>query len=373
MLSLPALSAFWPRPVAVSWPERLRGALGGGLGIAFAAFTSLAMANALHLSPWLVAPVGASAVLVFAVPSSPLAQPWSVVGGNTVTALMGLLACNLIPDPVLAASIAVGLAIAAMFALRCLHPPGGAMALLVVLTHTKAWSFGLFPAFTNSFLLVLAGLAYHALVTRHSYPHVPARAATQTSGLMRITETDLAAALAEQGEVFDIDPADLNRLLQITELKAYRRLAGATTVAEIMSRPVHTVHFGTPLGEAWALMTRYDIKALPVVDRRHRPHGLLTRDDFTRHAARLDPADPSAGLAALLERAHEVHSEKPEVAGQIMSETYTTAHETDRLEGLLPLFSQGDRHHVVVLDAERRVCGIVATSDTMRALYHAAA
>jgi len=367
------LSAFWPRPVSVSWPERLRGALGGGLGIAFAAFTGMAIAQALHLSPWLVAPVGASAVLVFAVPASPLAQPWSVVGGNTVTALMGLVACNFIPDPLIAASVAVGLAIAAMFALRCLHPPGGAMALLVVLTHTRAWSFALFPAFTNSLLLVAAGLAYHALVTRHSYPHVPAAATAPRSGLMRITDTDLAAALAEQGEVFDIDPADLNRLLQISELKAYRRLAGATTVAEVMSKPVHTVHFGTPLGEAWAVMNRYDIKALPVVDRRHRPHGLLTRDDFLTHAARLDPSNPAAGLARLLERTHEVHSEKPEVAGQIMSETYTTARDTDRLEGLLPLFSEGDRHHVVVLDAERRVCGIVATSDTMRSLYHAAA
>ncbi len=369
MITLPA---FLPRPMAVPWRERLRGALGGGLGIAFAAFTSLAIANALHLSPWLVAPVGASAVLVFAVPASPLAQPWSVVGGNTVTALMGLLACNLIPDPVLAASAAVGLAIAAMFALRCLHPPGGAMALLVVLTHTKAPLFALFPAFTNSLLLVAAGVAYHAL-TRHSYPHqVKAAAPAAQSGLMRITEADFAAALAEQTEVFDIDPADLNRLLQISELKAYRRMAGALTCADVMSKPVHTVHFGTPLGEAWALMTRHDIKALPVVDRRHRPHGLLTRDHFATHAALLDPADPSAGLARLLQRTHEVHSEKPEVAGQIMAEAYVTAKADDLLEALLPRFSEGDRHHVVVLDAERRVCGIIATSDTARALYHAA-
>jgi CBS domain-containing membrane protein len=368
-----SVSAFMPRRVAVPWPERLRGALGGGIGIAFAAFASFALSNALHLSLWLAAPVGASAVLVFAVPASPLAQPWSVVGGNTVTAVMGLLACNLIPDPVLAASVAVSLAIAAMFALRCLHPPGGAMALLVVLTHTKAPVFALFPAFTNSLLLVAAGLAYHAFVTRHSYPHVQPVPPLPRSGLMRITQADFAAALAEQGEVFDIDPEDLGRLLQISELKAYRRMAGALTCADVMSRPVHTVHFGTPLGEAWTMMNRYDVNALPVVDRRRRPHGLLTRDDFIAYAALLDPADPEAGLVRLLERTREAHSDKPEVAGQIMSETYTTARVDARLEGLLPLFSEGDRHHVVVLDAERRVCGIVATSDTVKALYHAAA
>ena len=215
-------SAFLPRPMTVPWPERLRGALGGGIGIAFTALTGLLMARALHLSPWLVAPVGASAVLVFAVPASPLAQPWAVIGGNTVTAIMGLLACNFISDPVIAASVAVGLAIAAMFALRCLHPPGGAMALLVVLTHTQAPVFALFPAFTNSFLLVVAGLAYHA-ATRHAYPHVPKQA--PVDGLI---ESDFQAAIAHETELLDIDPADLKRLIAAAERHAEeRRKSGA--------------------------------------------------------------------------------------------------------------------------------------------------
>ena len=214
------IRALWPRPMSVSWPERLRGALGGGIGIAFAAFVSLSLAGALHLSPWLIAPIGASAVLVFAVPASPLAQPWAVVGGNTVAAMAGLLACNLIPGPLLAASVAVGLAIAVMFALRCLHPPGGAMALLVVLTHTTAWSFALFPAFTNSLLLVLAGLIYHAL-TRHAYPHVPRPAVVD--GLV---ESDFAAAIAHETEWLDIDPADLKRLIAAAERHADARRKG---------------------------------------------------------------------------------------------------------------------------------------------------
>jgi|GEM_PF-1051278 len=139
-----SLQAFLPHPMAVSTPERIRAALGGAVGIALTAFVSLAIARQFDLPTWLVAPLGASAVLVFAVPSSPLAQPWSVVGGNTVSALCGLVVCNLIPDPVVAAALAIGSAIGVMFALRCLHPPGGAMALLVVLTHTHAWSFALF-------------------------------------------------------------------------------------------------------------------------------------------------------------------------------------------------------------------------------------
>ncbi|MEG8058719.1 HPP family protein [Sphingomonas sp. 22L2VL55-3] len=83
---------------------------------------------ALHGSgplPLLVAPIGASAVLIFAVPASPLAQPWSVVGGNIISALVGVTAARFVPIPYLAAGVAVGGAILVMSLLRCLHPPAG--------------------------------------------------------------------------------------------------------------------------------------------------------------------------------------------------------------------------------------------------------
>lgn len=68
--------------------------------------------------PLLVAPMGASAVLLFAVPASPLAQPWSIIGGNLVSATIGVTCANVIGDPTLAAALAVALAICGMFALR---------------------------------------------------------------------------------------------------------------------------------------------------------------------------------------------------------------------------------------------------------------
>ena len=82
----------------------------------------------------MVASLGASAVLVFGMPSSPLAQPWPVLGGSTLSALVGAVCSAFIPDPALAGAVAVGLAIALMVPLRCLHPPAGALALLLVLT-----------------------------------------------------------------------------------------------------------------------------------------------------------------------------------------------------------------------------------------------
>ena len=67
---------------------------------------------------------GASAVLLFAVPASPLAQPWSIIGGNTISALMGIIAAYFIRDPIIATGVGVSLAIGAMSFTRCLHPPG---------------------------------------------------------------------------------------------------------------------------------------------------------------------------------------------------------------------------------------------------------
>ncbi len=90
------------------------------------------LGNGPHL-PLIVAPIGASAVLLFAVPTSPLAQPWSIIGGNTISAFVGLAVTQFVDDPALAIGLGVALAIAAMSVTRSLHPPGGAAALTAVL------------------------------------------------------------------------------------------------------------------------------------------------------------------------------------------------------------------------------------------------
>ena len=163
--------AWLPARTTVDARERLRAVGGAAIGLLFAALLCRWLAGPLESAVWLVAPLGASAVLVFAVPASPLAQPWSVVGGNTLSALVGIACANWIPDPALGAAVAVAAAIGVMFSARCLHPPGGAAALLAVLTHTTHFSSALFPFFTNSLLLVLAGVAYNSLTGRR-YPHV---------------------------------------------------------------------------------------------------------------------------------------------------------------------------------------------------------
>jgi CBS domain-containing membrane protein len=116
------LSGFLPGPIAVRWPERLRSCLGALLGIAFTGGTMHVLLGPAASIPLLVAPMGASAVLLFAVPASPLAQPWSIIGGNLVSGTVGVACASWIADPVGAAALAVALAICLMFALRCVPP-----------------------------------------------------------------------------------------------------------------------------------------------------------------------------------------------------------------------------------------------------------
>src|ERR1700754_372302 len=126
LLTAPAAGwrEFLPPDQVVDARERWRSAFGALLGVLLTALLTRWLGQGGAASPWLVAPIGASAVLVFAAPAERLAPPWAVIGGNTVSALVGILCVQAFGDAVWVPALAVGLAIALMFALRCLHPPG---------------------------------------------------------------------------------------------------------------------------------------------------------------------------------------------------------------------------------------------------------
>ncbi|MCU6455913.1 HPP family protein [Sphingomonas sp. A2-49] len=190
---------------------RIVAGLGAALGIAVTGLLA-GWLTGQGTTPLLIAPIGASAVLVFAVPASPLAQPWPVIGGNMLSALFALLVVRLVPHEAAAAAIAVGGAIVLMALARCLHPPGGAVALGgVLLGHgggPAGWSFPVVPVGLDSLLLVVAGVAFHRW-SGHGYPHRPPPSPSESA----FAPGDVDAALADMHETFDIARADLDALL----------------------------------------------------------------------------------------------------------------------------------------------------------------
>ncbi len=204
-----------------NWRERAVAAIGAVLGIGLTGLIA-ALLGGQHSLLLLAAPIGASAVLVFAVPASPLAQPWPVIGGCVVSTLVGFGVASLLGHGAVAAGLAVGLAILLMSLLRCLHPPGGACALLGVLGGPVVLAHGvgatLLPVGLDALLLVVAGLAFHRF-SGHGYPHRPVPAPVDP----HILPEDIDAALAEAHESFDVSREDLAALLEAAERHAIAR------------------------------------------------------------------------------------------------------------------------------------------------------
>ncbi len=229
------------------WRTRWRVALGASLGSAITALLShwLAQKTAFIWGPttaWLAGAMGASAVMIFAIPSSPAAQPRAVIGGHTISAIVGVICARWVAPAVpiveLAAALAVAGAIVFMLLLRCLHPAAVGTALVMTVLGLSDLRNVIFPVFFNTVVLVLCGVLYHRL-TRRVYP----------LGRMR----------------------DLLSGLHCDDIKKY---------------PLPTVTNRTAATQVWELLHKYDLQALPVVDAEGQIVGIVTHNDVMAHALR---------------------------------------------------------------------------------------
>jgi len=210
--------------------DRALACAGALAGVALIGISANLAGHELHDQTWILAPVGASAVLVFAVPATPLAQPWPVIGGSTISALTGVVCVHLISPEPLAAGVAVAAAIAVMTVARCLHPPGGAAALTAVLAATTDTDIGtLFPVvpiLLDSLAIVALAWVFHRVVTGHSYPHralVPSPGPGVKAGEGQFTDADLDAVLGRVGSTYDINREDLEAILDAVQTEAAQR------------------------------------------------------------------------------------------------------------------------------------------------------
>ena len=187
----------------------------------------------------------------------------------------------------------------------------------------------------------------------------------------RFSSADIDAVLARYNQVLDISRDDLESLIRQTEIQSWHRRLGTVRCAEVMSRELVAVEFGTPLQEAWSLMHTRHIKALPVVDRTRRVAGIITQADFFRHIDLRHHEGLGGRVRAFIRATRTVTSSKPEVVGQIMTRQVRVMSEDRALAELVPLFSEGGHHHIPIIDAERRLIGMITQSDFVRALYRA--
>ncbi|PKO58531.1 MAG: hypothetical protein CVU25_04365 [Betaproteobacteria bacterium HGW-Betaproteobacteria-19] len=372
------LAGFMPDQQHVNGRERLRAGFGALLGILATVMLGRLFVDGDALLPWVIAPMGASAVLLFAVPASPLAQPWAMLGGNLLAAAIGVTCARGLPEPMMAAAVAVSTAIGLMFVLRCIHPPAGAVALTAVVggpaIDSLGYGFVVYPVLVNSVCLLALAIVYNR-ATGREYPQrraVIAAAAppgAEPAAARGLATEDLDAVLDEYNQVLDISREDLRDLFLRAEAHAYRRRFGTVCCAEVMTRGVIAVQFGTTLEEAWALMRQHQIKALPVVDRARRVVGILSRADFMRRADLDDHRGLSDRLRRFVVRSGRTHGDKAEVVGQIMSAPAQTATESTPVVDLIALLGGAGHSHIPIVDEDERLSGIVTPRDLIAALY----
>lgn len=147
-----------------SLKQILLSGVGSFLGIAVLVYLTL------HTKyPLIAAPFGATAVLLYAVPESPLAQPRNVIGGNIIGALTCIALVTLFGAEPWVQAASVAAAIKLMQLTKTLHPPGGAVALVGAMGHAS-WGFLFTPVLAGSVIILLCTYTFNNLVARRTYP-----------------------------------------------------------------------------------------------------------------------------------------------------------------------------------------------------------
>ena len=145
--------------------QLFRSGITAGIGATLAIWI-LAMMQQLNADlVMLMAPFGASAVLLFAVPESPLAQAKNVIMGHLLTATVGLVFVQFFPVEALTLALATGAGVGLMVLTKTTHPPAGANPLLIMMTG-QSWSFLLDPVTPGVLIMVLVARLYHRISAR---------------------------------------------------------------------------------------------------------------------------------------------------------------------------------------------------------------
>ncbi len=159
--------------VEVSFKEKLISIIGATVAI-YSVFLITRLALPAATAIGVVASMGATAVLLFAVPHGQLSQPWPVIGGHLISATVGVVCYRTIADPTVATAVAVGAAIGLMHQFKCIHPPGGATAFTAVMggeaIHELGFTLILFPVAVNALIMLIMALVVNYPFSWRRYP-----------------------------------------------------------------------------------------------------------------------------------------------------------------------------------------------------------
>jgi CBS-domain-containing membrane protein len=283
---------------SASYTEQLVSALGGFIAIYCIYITSQAFVDSITAAV-IISSMGSSAVLLFAVPHGQSSQPWPVFGGHMVSVVIGVTCAQYVPDIMLAASLAVGLAIGVMYFLRCLHAPGGATAISVVIggepTQTLGYQLVVTPVLLNVLIILSIAFLFNFAFGWRRYPYylyqrqLADASDKPTSEVGDISHADFVYALSQIDSFVDVNEHELMRIYELATQQSQR---GAIDPARLALGGYYS---NGAYGDGWCVRQIVDessdddpardtVVFKVVAGRGRRSSGYATRDEFSRWA-----------------------------------------------------------------------------------------
>ena len=336
--------------------ERLLCGLGALLGLALSSLISWWVLG--DINAWYIAPMGASSVLLFAVPASPLAQPWNIVVGNSIAAIMGVSCALYIPNLTEAFSVAVALSIFLMMTTDSLHPPSGAVAITAVLggdaVRELGYHFIFYPVLLNSVLLLVIAIVFNRMIGK-PYPQAPqlnqrTQDPTPTQKAT-IQPQDIQDVLDAQTQLLDISEYDLQKIILEAQHKASERQTQALTCADIMSKDVITLQQDDDIQLALDKFKQVNLMSLPVVNAEQQLVGTLALYE----------------VVEWFKHATDVRMSWQHQVKHIMNRKVVTVKPHQSIADLVPYFVERSFNYIPVVEQQQLV-GIISRADMIAIL-----
>ncbi|MBB4120712.1 HPP family protein [Martelella radicis] len=370
------IRSFGPVIAPASWKEALRAGIGAFIGLGLVGLFVLSPVIDLTTGLYLVAPFGATSVLLFAVPNSPLAQPWSAIMGNTIAAVIGVIVGMLVPNPAVGVALAVGLSIIVTMFCRAVHPPAGAVAMTAVLNadavEQLGFWFALTPVALGTAALVCAASAYAHFTGRH-YPFRQFNDQSKhrtgdhnPSERLGLSESELAQILERYRQSFNLGVEDLARLIGAAELQASTHTTAPFQSSDVMSRDLITVGPDAKLDEVADLFEHHKFTSLPVVSENKEFLGVIFQIHLIKRASKTALNGQNSFMKSFRQMLGR-NTEEDMLARDVMATAGPHASSDTPIAALLPMMADGEVDAVPILDGNR-IVGIVTRTDLIAAM-----
>ena len=316
-------------------------------------------------SPLLLASMGASAVILFVLPTSPVARPWAFVGGHWVSALIAYALSLSSDNDLVLLPLATLLSVGCMQLLRCLHPPGTATALAIVLLPPSEPDYVLaltVIALNTALMLIMALLLHRFLLGHHYYPK-PAASHTVVAA-SAIRDQQLQDIIQHRDHMLDISQDELR---EIVEQVQWQQVSGLQRVycGDWLRPDTEALSYAQSVDSAWHTLRKLHRQAMPVVDDRQHLIGMLNQEDFLRYLDQPELKGLRKHWRRFIRPTDSLYTDKPEVVGHLMSRHPPSFKADSLISELWPLMLAGHLQ-LPIVNEQGRLLGMVYWQDVLQ-------